>query len=108
MIWLKYWYLRIAYFLGFKAHVYHQVSGLMANDEKDWLIRVHSEAWVYQQTLIDRGWFECPSCLWATKKPNEHIAKGEGYCYEQANNDNLYARAEEEYLHHGPNARPIQ
>jgi hypothetical protein len=83
-MWLRYLYLRIAYFLGFKVHVYNHVSGLMANDEKDWMIKVHSEAWAYQETLIASRWFECPHCFWATKKKDEHILKGKGYCYEQS------------------------
>lgn len=77
---LKYWYLRIAYFLGFKAHVYHHISAVFLPDP--WAKRCYDEAWEYQKVLIAKGWFECPSCKWATKKRDEHILDTNGYCYD--------------------------
>ncbi len=79
------WYWKIAYFLGFKAHVYKHISSIIVPDqEKSWAMTVYNEAWEYQKILIAHGWFECPHCQWATKQKDEHILKGSGYCYEQS------------------------
>ncbi len=78
-------YFKIAYFLGFKAHVYKHIGSIIVPDqEKSWAMNVYNEAWEYQKTLIARGWFECPHCQWATKQKDEHILEGSGYCYEQS------------------------
>ncbi len=106
---LLYWYLRMLLFLEFADYVY-ELSGRWDENAKQ-RPRRGKVAWAIQEDLLKRGFHKCPSCGWATKSKDEHIAKGKGYCYEQSlepmndSVDDLLDRAEAEYLHHGPDSR---
>ncbi len=78
-----YLYLKLALFLGFKNHVYTISSRW--GEHPTFLMWQYNAAEKIQKDLIGKGYFKCPSCLWATKTQDEHITKSEGYCYEQAN-----------------------
>jgi len=78
--WFLYAYFRIALFFGAKMHVYN-VSGRWGLSTKP-MPRRYGAAWEIQKYLVKHcGFFACPSCGWATEIRDEHIAKGEGYCY---------------------------
>ena len=78
---LIYAYLRIALFFGFKSHVYNLSDRWGSTASR--MPRRYNAACDIQKVLVKRyGFFECPSCHWATKTRDEHIGKGEGYCYE--------------------------
>lgn len=81
--WLIYAYFRTALLLGAKMHVYN-VSGRWGS-RTDKIPHRYNAAWEIQNDLFKRGFHKCPSCFWATVEFDEHIKKGEGYCYEQAN-----------------------
>ena len=83
-MWLIYVYLRIALFFGLKDHVYNLSGGWVSSANMKMPRRLNA-AWMIQEALIKQhGYFECPFCCWATKTQDEHIKKGEGYCYEQS------------------------
>jgi hypothetical protein len=78
---LIYWYLKVALFFGFTDYVYNLSSRWGSFTGKN--PHRYNAAWEIQKDLLKRGFHECPSCLWATREEDEHINRGEGYCYEQ-------------------------
>jgi hypothetical protein len=77
---LIYWYLRIALYFGYKDYVY-ELSNKWGSLPKNG--RRYGAAAKIQVALFDQGSWSCPQCYWATRIKNEHILKGEGWCYEQ-------------------------
>lgn len=77
---LIYAYLRIALFFGFKSHVYNLSSrwGSTAFE----MPRRYNAAWEIQKDLLKRGYFECPSCKWATEIRDEHFLRSKTFCSE--------------------------
>jgi hypothetical protein len=80
-----YWYLRAALLLGHDEYVY-KLSKRWSSDGalNRYCWRRYHAAMEVQKDLHARGYFECPTCFWMTKTENEHIATGEGWCYEQS------------------------
>ena len=79
----------VAYFhcalrLGFHRHVY-RLADRWARLHGPVKLARHEAANAIQIYLLqgNYGYHHCPSCYWATEKPNEHIERGEGYCWEQ-------------------------
>lgn len=73
-------YLHLALFLGFHRHVYHlahkwATMGAPRNSREE-------VAWYIQKHLFTRGYHQCPSCCWATKKLDEHVEVVGSYCWE--------------------------
>lgn len=79
-MWLIYWCLRIALFIGKKEYVYKLCGrwGMLVPPHS----RRYYAAWEIQKDLLELGYFECPSCRWTTKTRNEHIVPGAA-CHEK-------------------------
>jgi|GEM_PF-5909718 hypothetical protein len=73
-----YAYLRIALFFGFSRYV-HRLSGMWGSmhGSSSW----YQAAYEIQSFLLKLGYYECPSCLWATEKPDEHLQNENSWCY---------------------------
>lgn len=78
---LIYWYLRIALFLGFEAHVYNLSSRWGSTTTR--VPRRSNAAWEIQKDLVKCGFHKCQFCGWATRELDEHL-KTDGWCYGQS------------------------
>lgn len=81
MFYLFYVYLRVALFLGFHRHVYRLTTKWGGASGQPCRNRA---AWQTLNALFKKGYHGCPSCYWATERPNEHLEDHNSWCYEQS------------------------
>lgn len=79
-------YFNLALFLGFTQHVYELSNDWGGRSGEVSLGQSDAAHYATVQLQRHHGYYECPSCRWATKTLNEHLSPGT-WCFDEETRD---------------------